>query len=208
MAVDTKTKQLAVMTAVYNVALLTLPEGDGPIDEFDRAHILGLYIDETALPTALLGHLEGTLEVGPRLEGLLTASPRLVGVFAVTPRLTGKMEVNDMENVLHPNEDNKIKMVGLLDPEQAAPQFVNDASGSFSVLTAAGVAIATMTDIPLTYIASSNGDYLGFIDKAEAATLTDGTDYIIEATLASSGRDSFRRFKLPARYHGSDVPAA
>lgn len=79
MAVDTKTKRLAIMNLGRGTPL-TLPVPDNSIDAFDRGHLAWLYTGQTALE---IGSLIGAVTVTARLEGSISSSSRLIGTARV-----------------------------------------------------------------------------------------------------------------------------
>jgi len=104
--------------------------------------------------------------------------------------------------VLFINEDNMVKITGLKDAETG--DYVNDATGTFDVLDEDGTAVAGMTNITITYVAGSNGDYAGYLDKLLAADLTQLERYQVAITMASGAKDLYRRIPLNAIYHGAN----
>lgn len=102
--------------------------------------------------------------------------------------------------VLYVNEDNLIKLSGLKDV--ALDTYVNDAAGSFSVLDSDGTVVSGADGIAMSYVSGSNGNYVGYLDKAIANTLTEYGRYQVAVTLASSGRDLYRKVWAIASYHG------
>ena len=94
------------------------------------------------------------------------------------------------------NEDNLVLWDAMTDGTDSS--FVNDATVTYNLTDTGGTSKATGS---LAYVAASAGKYQGTIDKADAATLSAGTDYVLELTASSSGRDGFRRVSVVARYH-------
>ena len=100
-----------------------------------------------------------------------------------------------MEN-LYINEDNVLQWDSMTDGTDDST--INDASITFDVKTLGGTSKATGS---LAYVSASSGKYQGTLEKADAANLEAGTEYVIEITASSSGRDGFRRIPAVARYH-------
>ncbi len=101
------------------------------------------------------------------------------------------------------SEDTLIEFSGMKDASDDT--YINDSTGTWELSTydngEPGTSLATGS---LSYVAASNGNYQGTIDKGDPSTaLTEDTRYILEATVASSGRDGFRRIEVWAIYHSS-----
>jgi hypothetical protein len=80
---------------------------------------------------------------------------------------------------------------------------ITTGTATYALKNAAGTSLATGS---LTYISSGTnaGDWYGVIDKdAPSTALVEGTTYYVELTIASSGRDAFRRLARKAKYHGN-----
>jgi hypothetical protein len=102
-------------------------------------------------------------------------------------------------NELRLNEDNDIVLQGL--KESYSGDWVNDATVTAVVKSVLGATvIGTMT---MPYQAGTDGDYVGVIDKTNAATLAENTVYYVEVTIRSAPADGFRRFRRTAKYHGA-----
>lgn len=69
--------------------------------------------------------------------------------------------------------------------DNATGAFVNDATVTITLFTKRGTAIAGATDLPATYIASSQGQYRATIPRTAAVTL--GTTYDCRARAVKSG---------------------
>jgi len=94
------------------------------------------------------------------------------------------------------DEDNVIQWDGMADSTDSS--YINDATATYEIKTLGGTSKATGS---LAYVSGSDGKYQGTLDKADAAELVAGTEYVLEITAASSGRDGFRRIPFVARYH-------
>ena len=103
--------------------------------------------------------------------------------------------------MLYIDEDNRIRITGVKDPDTKL--YVNDAIATFDILDEDGVEIDGMTDLSLTNVAGSNGDYVGYLPKDSAGLLTEANRYYVAITLASSGRNMYRRVAVTAVYHGA-----
>ncbi len=77
--------------------------------------------------------------------------------------------------------DELIQMNGLYD--QQAATYVNDATVSLQIKTMAGVNVGAA--ITMSYVASSNGVYVGSIE--EDASIVVGTSYLLVITVTASG---------------------
>ena len=94
------------------------------------------------------------------------------------------------------DEDNVFQWDAMTDGTDGS--YVNDATVTFAVKDLADVSKGTGS---LSYVSASSGKYQGVYGKTDAATLSAGTEYVLEITAASSGRDGFRRLPVIARYH-------
>lgn len=77
--------------------------------------------------------------------------------------------------------------------------YVNDATVTWALKTAAGVSIATGS---LTYVDASNGRYDGVCEST--VELTAGQTYYLEITAVSGGANGFRRIECFAAYQDED----
>ncbi len=77
--------------------------------------------------------------------------------------------------------------------------FLNSATVTYALKTAAGATIATGT---CSYVAASNGNYRGTIESSALTALVLGALYTLEITLVQGSLDGFRRLHLEARYRG------
>lgn len=112
--------------------------------------------------------------------------------------LAGEISVN-ANDLLFIGEDNYVKWTGMAAPDGS---YVNNAIVKLSVLDTNENVYQSITGLPMTYIAGSNGNYHGVIDAASAAALVYRTAYLVEVTAADpSGRAGHRRLRLRARYH-------
>lgn len=107
-----------------------------------------------------------------------------------------------MTVAIYVNEDNKVKVIGLRDEEDNA--YVNDATGTFRILDDTGTAMDMTEVIDLTYIAASNGNYVGYLPQADAVFLEEFGRYQLEVSMTSAGRFMYRIIPLMATYHGEE----
>lgn len=84
----------------------------------------------------------------------------------------------------------------------ATGAYLNAATVTYTLYTAAGVSVSTGT---LTYVTSSNGNYLGVIESTVTSTLTAGASYYVRFTLAEGTADLADRLDLIARAPGSVI---
>jgi hypothetical protein len=97
-------------------------------------------------------------------------------------------------------EDNLVEIDQLQDATDDSN--VTDATGNVIVKnTAGGTVISAQT---MSYVSGTDAKYRAILDAADTVSLTEGTLYYVDVTLASSGRDLFRRLKLKAAYHGKN----
>jgi hypothetical protein len=78
--------------------------------------------------------------------------------------------------------------------------FVNDATVTFTLKSAAGAAVAGATAIAMPYVAASNGRYEGVLEST--VSLTVGATYYLEVTATSGGANGFRRIECAAFHEG------
>ena len=71
----------------------------------------------------------------------------------------------------------------------ATGAYVNDATVTFTLKTAAGVAVSGATAIAMAYVAASNGKYQGTLEST--VSLTADASYTLEITASSSSRNGF-----------------
>lgn len=103
-----------------------------------------------------------------------------------------------MSLALYVGEDMAIQMIGLRDAITGS--YVNDATMTYTLKTAAGVAVTGASAISMAYVAASDGNYRGTMDAAVSGTLTNETVYYLEITVSGS---VFRRIKCKAEYRGA-----
>lgn len=100
---------------------------------------------------------------------------------------------------LHVGEDNLIEWLSMQDA--ADDSYINDATVTATLKDPAGAAVTNASNISLSYVAGSNGDYQGVIP--ENAALVRRKEYFLEVTAVSAGRNGFRRIRCLADYHGA-----
>lgn len=94
-----------------------------------------------------------------------------------------------MSEVVYISNDHDIEIIGLQD--RSAGTYLNSKTVTATLKTEAGVTVTGMT-FPLTldYVAASNGNYRGVLDKDIVVVV--GTRYLCEITVAgSSGERAF-----------------
>jgi len=67
------------------------------------------------------------------------------------------------------DNDNYIKIEGLVDGLDPVSYF-NGATVTATLLDSAGLPVTGVTDLPLTYVPASNGNYIGNVQETFAAT--------------------------------------
>jgi len=102
-----------------------------------------------------------------------------------------------MSLVLYVGEDMAIKMTGL--KNVITGSYVNDATMTYTLKTAAGVAVTGASAISMPYVAASSGDYRGTMDATVSATLSADTLHYLEITVSGS---VFRRIPCVAQHRG------
>ena len=102
-------------------------------------------------------------------------------------------------STLRINEDNDVLLSKLR--EAYSESYLNGATVSAVIKTEAGVVL--VPSFAMTYQAGTDGEYLGVINKGDAANFVSGTAYYVEVTITSSEYDGFRRFRVTAQHHGA-----
>lgn len=110
-----------------------------------------------------------------------------------------------MEQVkkLHIDEDNAITWDGLHRndvPAEHDDYFVNDATITWALKDSTGTIVASGA---LDYVAESEGDYQGTLEKADA-DFTERARYTLELTAVAGGFDGFRKIPCIAVFHGAE----
>lgn len=119
-----------------------------------------------------------------------------------------------MANVLFINEDAKVKMTGLsYTTDLGVFTYLNAATLTYVLTNTIGTTTVATFTVPgtpiaggtgtLSYVATTNGNYIGTIDKAVTALLSDGAKYYLYVPIVESGRDGYRRLELRAEYRGA-----
>jgi len=101
---------------------------------------------------------------------------------------------------LYISEDNRFRITGLKDVEE--DEYVNNATGTWEVQTRTGGSIEGASG-DMTYLTGTNGNYVGYMDSAVAALLTEVGRYRVIISMTSDGRDLYRLLSVPAAYHGT-----
>jgi hypothetical protein len=102
-----------------------------------------------------------------------------------------------MSSYLRIGEDNNVLLENCANEYTGA--YLNAATVSAQLRTSSGTPIGS--SVTMTYQTGTNGHYLGVIDRAVTATLTDGTLYYVDITITSGLYDGFRRLERYAQYH-------
>lgn len=105
------------------------------------------------------------------------------------------------ESLLFIGEPNGVILDGLRDSSVVPSEYVNGLAGTFvitdSPVYGEGNVVGTSHD--LTFVADSNGDYLGIFPADEAALLIEGTTYYVWLDLPDV---TLRRLERVAAYRG------
>ncbi|MCA9268413.1 MAG: hypothetical protein KDA41_08070 [Planctomycetales bacterium] len=96
------------------------------------------------------------------------------------------------------NEDNYIRIDDVVAADDAS--YVTSGTASMTLKDAAGNEAIAAT--AMSYVSGTNGSWAGTFDKTQTASLVDGTQYFLEVTITSNGKDGFRRIPIKAGYHG------
>ena len=92
-----------------------------------------------------------------------------------------------MALILYPSNDNLVTWDAMTRASDGA--YVNDATVTMTLKTAAGVAVSGAENVSLPYVAASNGKYQGAIEST-VALITDAS-YRLEVTAVSGARNGF-----------------
>ena len=99
------------------------------------------------------------------------------------------------------NNDNDIGLLGFKDSRVAGTDvgdYANAATVTYRILTASGTEFKAATT--MSYVAGSKGEYLGVLEKADAADLVEHGIYYIEISAAESGLEGFWREQTVAKH--------
>lgn len=100
---------------------------------------------------------------------------------------------------LYLGEDHNIKWDGAIDEEAAS--YLNTATVTFELQDTAGTAI-TGGGGTCSYVAASDGDYLGVLESSASVTL--GTRYVCVVTLVQGNYNAKRYIRLVCKQRGKD----
>ena len=114
---------------------------------------------------------------------------------------------------LYINEDSKVTVEGLsYTTDAGVTTYLNAATVTYTLTDTVGTTTVGGMTVPgttitggtgtLSYIAASNGNYTGTIDKAVTSLLTAGAKYYLYVPISEGGRDGFRRLELVAEFRG------
>lgn len=101
-----------------------------------------------------------------------------------------------MFEVIYIAADNEVFLEGM----EADGTELNAGTATWSLKDATTGTEVTSGNGSLTYVASSDGDYVGVIPSSVTEDLVEGRLYWIDITFAEDGDDDFRRLKRVARY--------
>ncbi|TXH99564.1 MAG: hypothetical protein E6Q76_19645 [Rhizobium sp.] len=106
--------------------------------------------------------------------------------------------------MLYIGEDMTVTWSGAsgTDGSDGSTEYLNAATVTYAIKTVAGASVSGGTG-SLSYIAGSNGDYIGVIESTVTAGLTPGARYIIEYTLVEDPYRGFRRVAETAVLRGA-----
>ena len=80
--------------------------------------------------------------------------------------------------------------------------YLNSATVTYALTTATGAAVSGGTGT-LSYVAASNGNYVGVIESAVTSTLTPGAVYYLTLTLVQSPYNDERVYRCRANHRTS-----
>ena len=92
--------------------------------------------------------------------------------------------------------DHDVSYLGAADRDG---NYQNSGTCTYALKDADGNAVSGGTGT-LSYVAASNGNYLGVIESTVTATLTAGATYYLEITFSKSTLNDFRRLRCRAEY--------
>lgn len=94
--------------------------------------------------------------------------------------------------------DTNIWMEGLT--SDITDQFINNATATFAVKNESEVVVAT--GLAMSYIAASNGNYVGVFPAATALNITVGYRYTVEISYSSASGSGLIRVPAECVYQG------
>ena len=98
------------------------------------------------------------------------------------------------------SNDTQIDVTGL--QNAADSSYLNAATVTATLKDSAGSEVSGVSwPLTLSYVASSDGNYSGTIDKA--VSISEQVSYFLEITAAQGGIDAFWRIRLFAQYRSS-----
>lgn len=101
-----------------------------------------------------------------------------------------------MAKRLYVDADNNIEFLGVMDHSTEA--YINNATVTFALKEEDGDAVTSGSGT-CSYVAASDGDYIGVLDAA--ADINVGQSYWLEVTMtASGGYNDFRRVQCVGAY--------
>ena len=101
---------------------------------------------------------------------------------------------------LYISNDTQIDVTGLQNASDSS--YLNSATVTATLKDSAGSEVSGVSwPLTLSYVASSDGNYSGTIDKA--ISVSDGVSYFLEITAAEGGLDAFWRIRLVAQYRAA-----
>jgi hypothetical protein len=97
------------------------------------------------------------------------------------------------------NADNEVSWTGAT----ANGSYLNSATVTYALKTITGATVSGGTGT-LSYVAASNGNYLGTIESTVTTLLTEGTVYLLQITLSQSSYNDFRQLEVVGTYRENE----
>ena len=103
---------------------------------------------------------------------------------------------------LYIGADMNVKYTGAYDPEAAT--YLNTATVTFTLYSNAALTTVVTGPTTMSYVAASNGNYLGVMQSSATSGLTNGTTYYLKVVLTQGAYDDMRVLTLLAAYRRGD----
>jgi hypothetical protein len=103
-------------------------------------------------------------------------------------------------NKIYIGSDHDVELLGV--KSRAGGGFINSATAVW--VLSDGEDGSTISTGTIPYVASSDGDYRGVIDRSVTLGLVEGEIYYVTAVLSGGGNDLQKRSKLLAAYDQED----
>lgn len=106
-----------------------------------------------------------------------------------------------MIEVIAIGSDNLVRLDALNNASTGA--YVNNATVTFTLRDSGGNVVGSLQNVPMAYVAGSNGRYEGTIPNSVSSSLTVNGQYTIEITATSGSVVLFRKLSGIAYYRSS-----